>query len=323
MFMYAYDFFLSSQSKCITEHYGFRGRQEHTNLRLGDLKLLKDGSGTEYVEFYERTTKTRTGAKSGDVRDVTPKMFAQPNSDYCPVKLFKLYVSKRPEDLRSDPESRFYLRPLPNSDKDGVWYCRQPLGKNKLGMMMKTMAETAELYGRKVNHSTRKTFATTLLQSERPVTEVAQLGGWKSISTLTHYNIPSIKQQCKASEILTKMTTPERSDELDAVNLMNEPEHSFDTVIVNEPEHSFDTGPNDNNTDNINKELETVIEKENIPNPIFSQSSSMNSKMISTATRKESNPFSVLCGATITGGVINLNIYSGKRKYYELDSSQE
>ncbi|VDH93355.1 Hypothetical predicted protein [Mytilus galloprovincialis] len=91
-------------------HYGFRGRQEHTNLRLGDLKLLKDGSGTEYVEFYERTTKTRTGAKSGDVRDVTPKMFAQPDSDYCPVKLFKLYVSKRLEDLRSDPESRFYLR---------------------------------------------------------------------------------------------------------------------------------------------------------------------------------------------------------------------
>ena len=32
---------------------GFRGRQEHTNLRLGDLKLLKDGTRTEYVEFLE------------------------------------------------------------------------------------------------------------------------------------------------------------------------------------------------------------------------------------------------------------------------------
>ncbi|CAC5410049.1 unnamed protein product [Mytilus coruscus] len=198
-----------------------------------------------------------------------------------------------------------------------------PLEKNKLGMMMKTMAVTAEVYGRKVNHSTRKTFVTTLFQSERPVTEVAQLGGWKSISTLTHYNIPSIKQQSKASKILSEITIPESSNELDAVNLINEPEHRFDTVIVNEPEHSFDTEPNDNNTDNLNNELETVLEKENIPNPIFSQSSSMNSKMISTATRKESNPFSILCRATITGGVINLNIYSGKRKHYELDSSQE
>ncbi|VDH93354.1 Hypothetical predicted protein [Mytilus galloprovincialis] len=172
------------------------------------------------------------------------------------------------------------------------------------------MAETAELYGRKVNHSTRKTFATALLQLKRPVTEVAQLGVWKSISTLTNYNIPSIKQQSKASKILSEITIPESSNELD---------------LMNEPEHSFDTGPNDNNsdTDNLNTELETVLEKENIPNPIFSQSSSMNSKMISTATRKESNPFSVLCGATITDGVINLNVYSRKRQHYALDSSQE
>ncbi|CAC5422257.1 unnamed protein product [Mytilus coruscus] len=312
----------SDRVETSTEKVEIKDKTNGNQVQVSQENILTD-LNQQKEDSQERTTKTRTGAKSGDVRDVTPKMFAQPNSDYYPVKLFKLYVSKRPEDLRSDPESRFYLRPLPNPDKDGVWYCRQPLGKNKLGMMMKTMAVTAELYGRKVNHSTRKTFATTLLQSERPVTEVAQLGGWKSISTLTHYNIPSIKQQSKASKILSEITIPESSNELDAVNLMNEPEHSFDTVIVNEPEHSFDTEPNDNNPDNLNNELETVLEKENIPNPIFSQSSSMNSKMISTATRKESNPFSILCGATITGGVINLNIYSGKRKHYELDSSQE
>ncbi len=33
--------------------------------------------------------------------------------------------------------------------------------------------------------------------------------------------------------------------------------------------------------------------------------------------------FGILCGASITGGVINLNIYSGKRKHFEYDSSQE
>lgn len=41
---------------------------------------------------------------------------------------------------------------------------------------MKMMANQAQLSGRKVNHSTRKAFASTLLQSDRPVTEVAQLG---------------------------------------------------------------------------------------------------------------------------------------------------
>jgi integrase len=136
-------------------------------------------------------------------------MFAQPNSDYCPVNSFNLYVAKRPEELRSDPDSRFYLRPLPTPTENDVWYSRQPLGKNKLGIIMKTMALTAELYGRKVNHSTRKTFFTTLLQSDRPITEVAHLGGWKSVSTLTHYNAPSIKQQSKAYTILSEIEVQE------------------------------------------------------------------------------------------------------------------
>jgi hypothetical protein len=47
-------------------------------------------------------------------------MFAQPNSDYCPVNCFNLYVAKRPEELRSDPDSRFYLRPLPTPTENDV-----------------------------------------------------------------------------------------------------------------------------------------------------------------------------------------------------------
>jgi integrase len=57
----------------------------------------------------------------------------------------------------------------------------------------------AEITGRKVNHSTRKTFASTLLHADSQITEVAQLGGWKSVATLTNYNVPSLKQQNKAS----------------------------------------------------------------------------------------------------------------------------
>jgi hypothetical protein len=39
----------------------------------------------------ERTTKTRTGAKSSDQRAVPPKMFAQPENLYCPIAMYKLY----------------------------------------------------------------------------------------------------------------------------------------------------------------------------------------------------------------------------------------
>ena len=53
--------------------------------------------------------------------------------------------------------------------------------------MMKIIASLGELEleGRKTNHSTRKTFATDLLDADIPNTEleVTQLGGWKSIQT--------------------------------------------------------------------------------------------------------------------------------------------
>ena len=72
-------------------------------------------------------------------------MFAQEDNDNCPIRLLKLYLSKRPSDLKNDPNSRFYLRPLVNVNVDTeVWYSHQPLGKNKLGEMMKMMANQAQ-----------------------------------------------------------------------------------------------------------------------------------------------------------------------------------
>ena len=88
-------------------------------------------------------------------------MFAQPRNEYCPVKMLRLYISKRPEDLRNDPSSRFYLRPLTTTTSD-IWYSHQPVGKNKLGLIMKKLATQAEIMGIG-NHSTRKTFTSALL----------------------------------------------------------------------------------------------------------------------------------------------------------------
>ena len=53
------------------------------------------------------------------------------------------------------------------------------------------------------------------------------------------------------------------------------------------------------------------------------ESVTSSSNMMSLASRKDTNPFSLYLGAHISGGVINLNIYSGKRKHYQEDSSQE
>ena len=59
-----------------------------------------------------------------------PKMFVI-GGDRCPIRLFDLYVSKRPFELRD--RGRFYLTPKPQTSLtvDSVCYTRNPVGKNK------------------------------------------------------------------------------------------------------------------------------------------------------------------------------------------------
>jgi len=154
-----------------------------------------------HIIFSERNTKTRIGAESKNNRPVTPKMFSNDNN-YCPMKILKTYISHRPVDINDDPNAKFYLRPLPKPKVRGV--------------MMKEMAGQAELMGRKVNHSTRKKFACTLLQTDRPNTEVAQLWFWKNVATLTHYNAPSFKQQNTTYNLLSETVLPYKSKILDS-----------------------------------------------------------------------------------------------------------
>ena len=59
----------------LTLHFGLRGRQEHVNMLWGDMKLLEDVNGIQYVECNERSTKTRQGT-SCDIRAFKPKMYA-------------------------------------------------------------------------------------------------------------------------------------------------------------------------------------------------------------------------------------------------------
>lgn len=56
-------------------HFGLRSREEHVQLRWGDLELKKTTKGEEYLEHTERVTKTRTGM-TRDVRPFGAKMFA-------------------------------------------------------------------------------------------------------------------------------------------------------------------------------------------------------------------------------------------------------
>ena len=42
-------------------HFGLRGCKEQKELRQGDVILKTESDGREYLEYFERQTKTRTG----------------------------------------------------------------------------------------------------------------------------------------------------------------------------------------------------------------------------------------------------------------------
>ncbi|XP_053379635.1 uncharacterized protein LOC123536945 [Mercenaria mercenaria] len=245
--------------------FGLRGRQDHTNLLWGDIELKVTSSGREYLEFNERSTKTRSGQR-GAYRKVTPKAFATEDEN-CPVKMYKTYTSHRPSDLLN-PDSRFYLQPL-KSPSGQIWYSHQAVGKTKLGQIMNVLAERGNIEGRKVNHSTRKTFAATLIQAGRPPTEVAQLAGWKNVQTVNEYSVPSMNQQEETSDIISNVMLPQPSKEVTTTNeVLN---LSSDQVQMN----------------SINNEM-------------------------NYCNKRSSNPYAFMCGATISGGTFNINIFSVK-----------
>lgn len=222
-------------------------------------------------------------------------MFAQGEDPNCPVHVYKKYRSHRPADL-NHPEARFYLRPISNPTSD-IWFSHQPVGKEKLGRIMNTMAEKGGLTGRKVNHSSRKTFATSLVQAGLPPTEVAHLGGWKNIQTINEYSAPSVKQQEAASGIISNVLVPKD------VNTIS----SVDTIDVN----------------NVAEENHTDI--------TFFEHKSVSATKTCNRVQTSDNPLSILSGATISGGNITINIIPSKKRKYEMthcnaassESSQE
>ncbi|XP_021371134.1 uncharacterized protein LOC110461792 [Mizuhopecten yessoensis] len=194
-----------------TTHFGLRSRQEHIDMKWGDVCLKTSSDGQEYLEYSERSTKTRTGQGVG--RPFNPKMFSVTDDLRCPVEVYKTYRSQRPEAMKA-PESPFYLAVNTNLSKNenALWFVKQNMGKNKLGSIMKVMCEQCGITGRKVNPSARKTTVTTLVHNGVPPTEVMQITGHRNINSINHYSSASLEQQKRMSNILSDLSVGPNGD---------------------------------------------------------------------------------------------------------------
>jgi len=176
-----------------TVYLGWRAQDEHHRVRIGDFEV-KTEEGKEYVEWIkERGSKTRTGEKEFiPDRPFNPKMFAT-GGPRCPVKLFKEYVSRRPEDMNT-PDSPFYLAANSKSSSE-IWFKRQPLGKHSLAKFMKEMCKAADIDGRFTNHSARRTMISTLRKENVEPLNIIALAGQRNLKSLDSYSEASTEQQ--------------------------------------------------------------------------------------------------------------------------------
>ena len=161
-----------------TTHFGLRGCRENRDLCWGDVKLRSDSSGTEFLQYTERQTKTRYGENPLDLRKVNPTMWPCSDPMRDPIAAYKKYAGERPPKACT-PESPFYLG-IDHSKNPKYWFTTQAMGKNTINKLMNTMCENAGIFDeeQKLNHSARKTMVKKLKENNIPDTDIVQVSNY-------------------------------------------------------------------------------------------------------------------------------------------------
>lgn len=184
-----------------TKYLGLRGNNESEQMRFGDI-VIKTRNGMRYLEWNERSTKTRTG-ESTHSRAYAPKIFEdRANLDRCPVRIFKLFTRHRHQESLA-PETSMYLAINHMRRPDSfVWYMRSKLGINHLKAMIPIACMNAGIVGKKTNHSVRRAMCSQLLEGGVPPTAVAHLSGHKRLESLNNYHHPGFDMQYGMYQVL-------------------------------------------------------------------------------------------------------------------------
>ena len=151
--------------------------------------VLRDINGCDYIEFLEDPTKTHQGGLRPNQRAANPKMFAV-GGERCPVRLSKMYFSKRPGDLKNS--GKFYLMLKQNVlQNDEILYTRNPMGKTTISNIMKVLivGTPLENCGEKLtNHNMRETAFKKLKASNVPESLITKVTGHTSTGGLKSYD---------------------------------------------------------------------------------------------------------------------------------------
>ena len=178
-----------------------RGGVEHNRLRRPDINnqiiIETCGDGKQRLVYNEDALqKTNQGGLMA--KNMTKRVFVYEGSDRsrCPVRLYKKYINLLPQTRAC---GKLYLRPrvkcLPS-----VWYCDQPLGKNKVGLTVRSICNIAGIEGNFTNHSLRASAASRIYEKEIPEQMIKEVTGHRSDCVRVYKHTPEdLKQKASAS----------------------------------------------------------------------------------------------------------------------------
>ena len=172
--------------KNLTEQLGFRGRQEHYDAYVEDFVIRQQEDGSEVVEFREGPTKTRSGGLTISRRTTPQAMYSTDGGKTDPVRLFKLWLSKRPDGMKD--KGPLYLSVINRPKSNDIWYTKIRMGENTIGNIMKSMASCLKTNKKLTNHSMRKTLVSKLKKSGQPRNVICETKGHARESSLDDYN---------------------------------------------------------------------------------------------------------------------------------------
>ena len=131
-------------------------------------------------------------------------MFATGNEERCPVMLFKVYLEKRPEEMKTTVP--FYLSMI-DKPVSNLWLKKTPMGKNTIDSIMKKMKLNSPLIDLCpdkgiTNHSARKTVIKKLKSSGIPKCEIKNITGHTATQGLDGYDSGDEREQQLISNII-------------------------------------------------------------------------------------------------------------------------
>ena len=182
--------------------YFFRRGAENMHSMSKNTFVLKVDSNTGKQYVYKAIDELTKNHREGDKESSSGYMPENPCDPLCPVKSFKLYLSKlHPtcDKLWQRPRDSFL-------ENETSWYCNVPVGQKTLSAFMTNICKALNI-SKYTNHSIRATGATLLSRSRFNNAQIMAVTGHKSCSSLAVYQRVNDEEKLQMGNTLSKFVS--------------------------------------------------------------------------------------------------------------------